>query len=153
MSFTPITLPVRSALLSLDTCSALSGEPVRALTLHCESGALRLVFDISAPGAMRCLRVAASSLAEYLRDGARLRTETPAQVLSEISALFPALSPDLNTDTVRRILNCSGTHLTHLHQSRCIQVTRNGRGGPGGMVHYSRRSVIEWLMARRFTGK
>jgi hypothetical protein len=150
MSFTPIVLPVKFPLLSMPTCAALTGESVTELTLSAEAGYLRLVFNISPPGSTsRALRVMTSSLAEYIRDGRKLRTETPAQVLAEISAIFPALSPDVSTENVTRLFACSRHHVENLRDAACIKLTRKGRFGRGGSARYCRHSLIAFLQKRR----
>jgi hypothetical protein len=139
-------------MLTLQTCAALTGESVNGLVLRAEEGALRLVFNIAVPGCQaRALRVMTNSLADYLKQGRRLNTDSPAQVRAEIAALFSVVSIDVSTEKLMHTLSCSKVHLAHLREAKCLKVLRAGRFGPGGQTRYCRESVINWLMERRLS--
>lgn len=156
MPYTPIALQVRSPLLTLSTCVALSGESPAQLLLRVQDGSIRLAFDLRLPNtSARALRIASVSLAHYLEQGRGLRSETPTQVMQEISDLLPTVSPlvipEIATGKLCQVFCCTHQHVLRLARQKCIRQTRAGHSGPTGAARYERRSVLEFLASRRVT--
>ncbi len=148
----PILFPIKNPMLTLAACSAITGESIAHLNLRAEDGSLRLVFNIAVPRAqMRALRVMATSLAAYIKDGRRLRVDSPTTVRAEIADLFSPISIEVQMAHLMGVLSCSRQHIVRLEKSRCIKLFRAGRRGPGGQTRYCRNSVIDWLMRARLT--
>jgi hypothetical protein len=152
----PLMVPVRSSLLTLYTCAALSGETVPKLLALVDDGAIRLAFNVGTQDTVaRCVRIATKSIADYMEHGRKLRTETPAQVTKEIVELLPPIHPaerqEIAAPALQTLFCCSQHHIERLTSTGCLRVTRPGRRGKGGATIFDRRSVVKFLEERRIS--
>ena len=150
----PLMVPVRSPLLTLYTCAALSGQTVPKLLALVEEGAIALAFDLKTPESnTRCLRISTKCLVGYIERGRKLRIETPELVKREILELLPPIHPaerqEIDAPTLCSLFACSQELVGRLGQTGCLRVTREGRQGKHGAAHFCRRSVVAFLEKRR----
>ena len=148
--YQPITFTLKRPLLTMSACSAIADQHAEQLAQRIEDGSI-LAFNIAlrAAHSRPCVRVLATSLAEHLSAPGRRSVETPAQVLAQVSAIFPALAETIRTDTFARILGCTISHARHLAHGGAVRVIKEGKGGRGHSALFCRRSCVEFLMQRR----
>jgi hypothetical protein len=151
--FTPIPLSIilRRPLLPVEVCAALAGQDRAAIVNAITTGEIRYAFDLRTPGASKpAVRVLATSLRDWIKGTtAPACVDTPAALQSVIADLWPALSESVRTENVARTLGISLKHLGELAHCGLVQVVKQGAPGRNNHSTFSRRALVQFLIARR----
>ncbi len=139
-------LPIRRALVSVETAKAVLNKGEDAVLELIETGKLRFAFDLGKAGShRRCLRIFALSLFDYVN-----RQDTqPAKVEDVIRYIMPLVTPTVAGARLADILNISSSHVTGLCEGGELREVPDRKRTKTSSRTICRASVIQFLKDRR----
>lgn len=138
-------LPVRRALVSVETAKAVLNTSEDSVLGLIDAGKIRFAFDVARRGARRrTIRIFALSLFDLVN---RQSTQ-PSQLEDCLKYILPMTAPVVTSSRLTETLNVGATHVAALVKAREIRELP-GRRTCTGVRSLCRASAIQWLKNRR----
>jgi len=142
-----LQLPLRRALVSVETAKAALDKSEDQILALVEDGSLRFAWNFSSRNSRRRLvRIFALSLADL----ANATNHQPMELADAIKYLLPGSEPALHASRLASSWSIGGTHLADLILERSLEKVRPGRHATDSPL-ISRASAVKFLTLRRLS--